>query len=198
MGKSDSAFYNASKLAEATAQSSIQVFHPMHADRRCSIALKDALSYAGVIACDIGVTPVTDDQIMSPAETLNPPRSTAVPFSPGSPAGMWHQGHAQDLPAMLNTPQAIRSRHLLPSQPDITCTLCLASRWCLNALTHPTVARTILKKRRSHHAQATTFFAYMTYALIHSGKACSTDEVLQATFWGIVQAPLTYAQHELP
>lgn len=50
----------------------------------------------------------SEDQLASPQITQQAHRSAPMPISPGSPPGMWHQGHALDLPAMLNTPMAVR------------------------------------------------------------------------------------------
>ncbi|DBA72685.1 TPA: hypothetical protein ACH3X2_010222 [Trebouxia sp. C0005] len=49
-----------------------------------------------------------EDQLGSPEFTGQAHGSSPTIISPGSPPGIWHQGHALDLPAMLNTPMAIR------------------------------------------------------------------------------------------
>ncbi len=66
------------------------------------------LQHSCIAGHDTGDMLSGEDQLASPQLSQQAHGSSPIPISPGSPPGMWHQGHALDLPAMLNTPMAIR------------------------------------------------------------------------------------------
>ncbi|KAL0021388.1 hypothetical protein WJX77_011204 [Trebouxia sp. C0004] len=88
---------------------SIEVIQPraQAAGRWQTQGLTDPVLLQG-IAHDKGDISSGADQLRSPQFNRQAYGSSPTPVSPGSPPGMWHQGHTQDLPAMLNTPMAIR------------------------------------------------------------------------------------------